>query len=90
VHCGSNTLIPATRSKITPADRLTVVEGDVRNARALAEAMRGTDAVVSTLGLGKVRDPGNLIADSTRALVRAAEDSETPDGRRRDRGAAHR
>lgn len=64
-------------SKITPADRLTVVEGDVRDARALAEAMRGTDAVVSTLGLGKVKDPGNLIADTTRALVRAAEDSGT-------------
>jgi putative NADH-flavin reductase len=64
-------------SKITPADRLTVVVGDVRDARALAEAMRGTDAVVSTLGLGKVKDPGNLIADTTRALVRAAEDSGT-------------
>ncbi|MFF3380402.1 NAD(P)-dependent oxidoreductase [Streptomyces sp. NPDC002680] len=64
-------------SKATPADRLTVVEGDVRDARALAEAMRGTDAVVGTLGLGKARDPGDLIADSTRALVRAAEESGT-------------
>jgi putative NADH-flavin reductase len=64
-------------SKITPADRLTVVEGDVRDAHALTEAMRGIDAVVSTLGLGKVKDPGNLIADTTRALVRAAEDSAT-------------
>jgi putative NADH-flavin reductase len=64
-------------SKITPADRLTVIEGDVRDARALTEAMRGIDAVVSTLGLGKVKDPGNLIADTTRALVRAAEDSGT-------------
>jgi putative NADH-flavin reductase len=64
-------------SKITPADRLTVVEGDVRDAHALAEAIRGTDAVISTLGLGKTKDPGNLIADTTRALVRAAEDSGT-------------
>jgi len=64
-------------SKITPPDRLTVVEGDVRDARALTEAMRGIDAVVSTLGLGKVKDPGNLIVDTTRALVRAAEDSGT-------------
>lgn len=64
-------------TKIASADRLTVVEGDVRDARALAEAMRGTDAVVSTLGLGKVKDPGDLIADTTRALVRAAEDSGT-------------
>ena len=64
-------------SKITPADRLTVIEGDVRDAPALTEAMRGIDAVVSTLGLGKVKDPGNLIADTTRALVRAAEDSGT-------------
>ncbi|MFH0176480.1 NAD(P)-dependent oxidoreductase [Streptomyces cacaoi] len=64
-------------SKLAPGDRLTVVEGDVRDARALAEAMRGTDAVVSTLGLGKVKDPGNLIADTTRALVRAAEETGT-------------
>ncbi|MFC8662243.1 NAD(P)-dependent oxidoreductase [Streptomyces sp. NPDC057199] len=64
-------------SKITPDGRLTVVEGDVRDAHALAEAMRGTDAVVSTLGLGKAKDPAKLIADTTRALVQAAENSAT-------------
>ncbi|MGX9886876.1 NAD(P)-dependent oxidoreductase [Streptomyces sp. NPDC002276] len=31
----------------------------------------------TTLGLGKAKDPGNLIADTTLALVRAAEDSGT-------------
>jgi len=67
-----------------------VVEGDVRNARALAEAMRGTDAVVSTLGLGKVKNPGNLIADSTRALVRAAEDSGTKRATFADKAAGER
>ncbi|WP_105974299.1 NAD(P)-dependent oxidoreductase [Streptomyces geranii] len=66
-----------TPSKITPVDRLTVVKGNVRDARALTEAMRGTDAVVSTLGLGKAKNPDDLIADTTRVLVRAAEDSGT-------------
>lgn len=64
-------------AKLTPRDRLAVVAGDVRDARALAEAMHGTDAVVSTLGLGKAKDPANLIADSTRALVEAAEEGGT-------------
>jgi uncharacterized protein YbjT (DUF2867 family) len=61
-------------AKLTPRERLTAVTGDVRDARALARAMPGTDAVVSTLGLGKAKGPANLITDTTRALVRAAED----------------
>ncbi len=56
---------------------MTAVAGDVRDAEALAEAMRGVDAVVSILGIGKAKDPANLITDSTRALVQAAEVSGT-------------
>ncbi|MDT3439242.1 NAD(P)H-binding protein [Pseudofrankia sp. BMG5.37] len=62
-------------AKVTPRERLTVVAGDVRDADALAEAMHGTDAVISTLGLGRARKPDNLIADSTRAIVEAAKHS---------------
>lgn len=59
-------------ARLAPRERLTVIAGDVRDADALAEAMRGADAVISTLGLGRARKPDNLIADSTRAIVEAA------------------
>ncbi|MDT0568459.1 NAD(P)-binding oxidoreductase [Streptomyces sp. DSM 3412] len=64
-------------SKLARRERVTAVAGDVRDAEALAEAMRGMDAVVSTLGIGKAKDPANLIIDTTRALVQAAEASGT-------------
>src|SRR5690349_23511980 len=63
--------------KLTPRPRLTTAGGDVRDADALAAAIQGVDALVSTLGIGKAKDPGNLIADSTRAIVQAAEHSGT-------------
>lgn len=65
------------RAKLAQRERVTAVAGDVRDAEALAEAMRGVDAVVSTLGIGKAKDPANLITDSTSALVQAAETSGT-------------
>ena len=64
-------------AKLARRNHLTAVAGDVRDAEALAGAMHGVDAVISTLGLGKAKDPANLILDSTRALVRAAQDSGT-------------
>ncbi|MFD3377520.1 NAD(P)-dependent oxidoreductase [Streptomyces sp. NPDC058697] len=62
-------------AKLTPRARVTTFPGDVRDADALADAMCGVDAVVSTLGIGRARNPADLITDSTRALVRAAEAS---------------
>ncbi|MFD3308616.1 NAD(P)-dependent oxidoreductase [Streptomyces sp. NPDC058656] len=64
-------------AKLAPRERVTAAAGDVRDADALAQAMRGVNAVVSTLGIGKSKDPANLITDSTRALVQAAEASGT-------------
>jgi putative NADH-flavin reductase len=64
--------------RLAPRERLTVVAGNVRDADAMAEAMHGTDAVISTLGLGRARKPGNLITDSTRAIVEAAKQADTP------------
>lgn len=61
-------------AKLAPRERLTSVVGDVRDADALAEAMRGTDAVVSALGYSTMV-PGDLIAESTRAIVAAAQRS---------------
>jgi putative NADH-flavin reductase len=62
---------------LTPRARLTAPAGNVRDPHALAEAMPGVDAVISALGLGKAKDPANLIADTTRALVDAAEKTGT-------------
>jgi uncharacterized protein YbjT (DUF2867 family) len=59
-------------ASITAEPGLTVVAGDVRSADDLAGAMRGTDAVISTLGLGRSTTPNSLIADTARALVAAA------------------
>ena len=61
-------------AKLAVRERLTVVSGDVRDADALTEAMRGTDAVISALGLDSAA-PKNLSADSTRAIVHAAQRS---------------
>lgn len=88
VQSGSNTLQAAAAGhdvtaylrepgRLTPRPRLTTTAGDVRDAGILAQAMHGTDVVVSTLGIGKAQDPGDLITDSTRAIVQAAERSGT-------------
>jgi putative NADH-flavin reductase len=56
------------------SDRLRVVAGSLPDDRqALAEAMRGQDAVISALGLGHVLKSGGLIARSMPAIVRAME-----------------
>jgi putative NADH-flavin reductase len=46
------------------SDRLRVVTGSLTDGDALATAMRGQDAVISALGVGKSFDPRGLIADS--------------------------
>lgn len=56
---------------------ISLVKGDVRDADSLTEAMRGTDAVISTLGLGSASKPNDLILDTTRAVVEAATRSGT-------------
>lgn len=63
-------------AKLAPREGLAVVVGDVRDADALTEAMRGRDGVISALGYSTMV-PGDLIADSTRAIVQAAERSGT-------------
>jgi putative NADH-flavin reductase len=61
--------------KITRTDeRLTVVGGDVRDARALAAAMRGHDAVVTTLGPRSKRD-ATLLGEAGRATVTAMKEA---------------
>ncbi|WP_454852562.1 hypothetical protein [Promicromonospora soli] len=68
----------------------------MRDADALATAMDGVDAVISTLGIGSARAADNLIVDSTRAIVTAADlpgrRRRVPAGRRHQRnlGTPHR
>lgn len=53
---------------------LRVVVGDARDAKILKTALRGQDAVISTLGTNKAGD--KLIAQSTTALIEAAGSSK--------------
>lgn len=62
--------------KLPVQARLIVVAGDVLDVGALAEAMRGHDAVVSMLGVRSLA-PHDFSAKSTTAIVRAAEASGT-------------
>jgi uncharacterized protein YbjT (DUF2867 family) len=67
---GGHTVTALVRSPQKLADansNLRVVTGDVTDAAALAAALKGADALISTLG-GK----GSVIADSTAAIVAAA------------------
>ncbi|MFG1643429.1 NAD(P)-dependent oxidoreductase [Amycolatopsis sp. NPDC049252] len=51
---------------------LHVIAGDARDARALTDATGKADALVSALGVGRTRSPGNLILDTARAVIFAA------------------
>ncbi len=62
--------------KVAARDRLTVIAGQLSDVDALTEAMRGQDAVVSMLGLGRAK-AGDFIAESSRAIAEAAEHSGT-------------
>ena len=53
--------------------RLRIVDGDVRNLAQLAEALRGQEAVISTLGRGKSFKSENLIAESVPAILAAMQ-----------------
>lgn len=55
-------------------DRLTVVEGDVTVPASVAAAVRGTDAVLSALGVPYSRQPVSLYSVSTRHIVQAMQE----------------
>ena len=52
-------------------ERLEVHEGDARDGEAVAEAIRGSDAVISVLALGRAEDEPEH-SEATRAIVEAA------------------
>lgn len=64
------TALARTPQKITANHaNLRVVSGDATDTAAVAQALQGADAVISTLGAKK----GSLITASTRAIVAAAK-----------------
>lgn len=63
---------PARAQRIDP--RLVTVRGDVLDAKSIADAVRGTDAVVSAVGRGQGpnRGPDSLYVQAARALIAIA------------------
>lgn len=59
----------------TRGPNLNVITGHADDSGALAATLPGHDAVISMLGNGYGRNGKTLINDSTRALIRAAEQS---------------
>lgn len=55
--------------------RAQIVSGDVTDAAVMAEAARGHDAIISTLGVKSTRDTPNLVTDTVRAIVASAKTS---------------
>jgi putative NADH-flavin reductase len=63
-------------ARVTTRDpNLNVITGHADDSGALAATLPGHDAVISMLGNGYGRTGKTLINDSTRALIRAAEQS---------------
>lgn len=56
-------------TKLTPRDGLEIIQGDVLDASAVARAITGADAVISTLGGAGVDDPGNAQSQGMRNIV---------------------
>jgi putative NADH-flavin reductase len=70
----SVTALVRSPGKMTLTDpRLRVVEGDATDQAAVARALAGSDAVISTLDA-----PGPIIAEATRAILSAADRAHPP------------
>ena len=65
------TAFARTADTLPPQPRLRVVSGSVDDGARLSEAMRGQDAVVSTLGKGMTLKPDGLIARSVPPILAA-------------------
>ena len=70
------TAIVRDPAKLPPQAGLTVLQGDLSNAALVADAVRGTEAVVSAYGPG-LSSPRNLV-DATKALVAGLSQAGVP------------
>jgi putative NADH-flavin reductase len=63
--------------KLTVAhERLRVVTGSVTDEGLLVESVRGRDAIISALGMGRSLKSGGLIARTTKVIVPAMESAD--------------
>jgi len=71
LEAGHNvTILARDRAKVAiQHERFRIVDGDVKDAPALGDAMRGQDAVVSAIGRGKSFKSENLIAESVPGII---------------------
>jgi len=68
------TVLVRDRARLPPDTAgLTILDGDARNAGVVANAVKGQDAVVSVLGIGKSLTPNGLIAEATPNILRAMD-----------------
>ena len=74
---GHDVTILVRRPETVPADArgVRVAVGDVRDSGAVAGAVRGQDAVVSALGVGRSFKPEGLIAAATPVILKAMADA---------------
>lgn len=63
-------LVRSPEKLTTSRSRLRVVTGQATDASAVSRALEGADALISTLG-----GSGSVIADSTRAIIAAADET---------------
>jgi putative NADH-flavin reductase len=56
-------------ARLTPRERLEIIQGDVLDASAVSRAIAGADAVISTLGGAGVDDPGDAQSQGLRNIV---------------------
>jgi len=64
-------------SEVTPRDGLTVLQGDVVDFASVEQAVAGSDAVVSVLGVADRRKPTKLFSEGVSNMVRAMKASGT-------------
>ena len=68
------TVLVRDRATLPPgSERVSILEGDARDADAVAKAVKGQHAVISTLGMGDRLTPNGLIAETTQNVLRALE-----------------
>ncbi|PRZ40869.1 putative NADH-flavin reductase [Antricoccus suffuscus] len=63
------------RADATVDPRAQIVSGDVTDAAVIADAARGHDAIISTLGVKSARETPTLITDTVRAVIASAKTS---------------
>lgn len=65
------TALVRSPEKLAPHDRLTIIQGDVRDVAAVSDAVAGMDVVFSSLGT----DQTTTLTEAVPHMIRAMEDS---------------